>query len=514
MDDRERFEQDVAEMLEDRVAKLPGSYDIDAALLRRARRARATKLTALGVAAVLVAGGTTGAIAQIVGRDDPHRVTTATPTSTVPRSSVRTVACPVNTEVRNGQLSIATATPTTEPRVPEAGDPALLSTLESFAAIDDPRYVVLGPESWSCLATVTDGANRMVVYDPQATPGKVPGLDAAPIKVQNAILWNEPARALACSVFDDPLFRQPTNSCVTSPSSHRAVTRVDAHVATFVDADGVRGVGWLELPSSDTASDGKISVLTCRPTKGLTTAACDTIIADYAARLSSEASRATTPTTTPSTTTTTTRPATVATIACPITYSLTPSTPLPGPSIDAREPAAGDTSLFPQLASYAATTDPRYVMLGPNNWKCETTIAADGQNGMVVFDPAGGNLAPYPDLATAPIGILNDWLWHGDVGSSFACSVFDDPALVQYLTQGFPSALPCPKAGRTVTRVDAHVATFVDADGTHGAGWMILPSSTAVDDGKFSELTCRPTGGLTTAECDTIIADWIARNDT
>jgi hypothetical protein len=65
-----------------------------------------------------------------------------------------------------------------------------------------------------------------------------------------------------------------------------------------------------------------------------------------------------------------------------------------------------------------------------------------------------------------------------------------------------------------VTRVDAHVATFVDADGTHGAGWMILPSSRAVDDGKFSELTCRPTGGLTTAECDTIIADWIARNDT
>ncbi|MDQ1512090.1 MAG: hypothetical protein QOG50_3934 [Actinomycetota bacterium] len=513
MDD---FEREVREMLNDRVAAMPTELDASPAFLTRARRRRASKLAALAVSVVIVAGGTADAIAQVAGGDRPQQVTTSTPTSTVPRSSVRTVACPVNTEVRNGQLTIATATPTTGPRVPEAGEPALLSTLESFAAIDDPRYVVLGPDSWSCLATFANVANRIVVYDPQATPGKVPGLDAAPINVQNAILWNEPARALACSVFDDPLFRQPTNSCVTSSSSHRTVTRVDAHLATFVDADGVRGVGWLELPSSETANDGKISVLTCRPTKGLTTATCDTIIADYAARLSSETSRATTTTTTPSTTTTTTttKPATVATVACPITYTLTPSTPLPAPSIDAREPAAGDPSLFQQLASYAATTDPRYVVLGPNNWKCETTIAADGQNGMVVSDPAGGNLTPYPDVATAPIGILNDWLWHGDVGSSFACSVFDDPALVQYLTQGFPSALPCPKAGRTVTRVDAHVATFVDADGTHGAGWMILPSSRAVDDGKFSELTCRPTGGLTTAECDTIIADWIARNDT
>jgi hypothetical protein len=512
MDDRERFEQDVVDLFEDRVSSLPTSYDIDPALVQRARRRRTMKLTTLALAAIVVVVGTTGAIAQTVNRGD-QRVSTSTPTSTLARPSVRTVVCPVRTQVGNAKPSIAIATPTTEPRIPGAGDPELLSRLESFAAIDDPRYVVLGPASWSCYAVITNGANRIVVYDPQATPGMVPSLDAAPIAIENDSLWNPLGAALACSVFDDPLFRQPTNSCVSSRLRYRTVTRVDAHLATFVDANGDRGMGWVVLPSSDTATDGKISVLTCRPTRGLTAAACDTIIADYAARLASETTPPTTTTATASTTTTS-LPARVATAACPITYTLTPSTPLPAPSIDAREPAAGDASLFQQLASYAATTDPRYVVLGPKNWKCQTTIAADGQNGMVIFDPAGANLASSLDVATAPIGILDDWLWHGDVGSSLACSVFDDPALVQYLTQGFPSALPCPKAGRTVTRVDAHVATFVDPDGTHGVGWMILPSSTAVDDGKLSILTCRPTGGLTTAECDTIIADWIARNDT
>ena len=40
-----------------------------------------------------------------------------------------------------------------------------------------------------------------------------------------------------------------------------------------------------------------------------------------------------------------------------------------------------------------------------------------------------------------------------------------------------------------------------------------LPSSAGADDGKLTVLTCRPTAGLTAAGCDTIIADFVARND-
>ena len=41
----------------------------------------------------------------------------------------------------------------------------------------------------------------------------------------------------------------------------------------------------MKLPSTQGGSDGEISVLTCRPTDGLTAADCDTIIADYVARV-------------------------------------------------------------------------------------------------------------------------------------------------------------------------------------------------------------------------------------
>ena len=88
MDDRERFERDVAEMLEARVANLPAAYDIDPAVCASRARRRATKLTALAIAAVVVVAGSTGVIAQTVGRDDSKHVMTSAPTSTVRRPSV------------------------------------------------------------------------------------------------------------------------------------------------------------------------------------------------------------------------------------------------------------------------------------------------------------------------------------------------------------------------------------------------------------------------------------------
>jgi hypothetical protein len=198
----------------------------------------------------------------------------------------------------------------------------------------------------------------------------------------------------------------------------------------------------------------------------------------------------------------------VPTVVCPIEYSLTGS-PLPSPSLAPRVPPAGDPQVLRHFVSFAATTDPRYTVLGPTGWSCRTTIAADGNNGMAVYD------SPKPNHSLkegAAITIENDFLWHGGVGSVIACSVFDDPALVAYLTQNFAVlASHCPSAGRTVTRINQHTATFVDTDGTRGAGWIVLPSSDAADDGQISVLQCRPTVGLTVADCDTIIADFVAR---
>ena len=135
-------------------------------------------------------------------------------------------------------------------------------------------------------------------------------------------------------------------------------------------------------------------------------------------------------------------------------------------------------------------------------------MAADGQNGMALAAPSSNASL---DPTVAPIGIINDYLWHGGVGSNFACNAFDDPAIVQYV---FCTPRKTCRARTRIARshrANAHVSTFVTTDGTRGVGWMVLPSSPQTDDGKLSVLTCRPTDGLTAADCDTIIADFIGR---
>ena len=116
-----------------------------------------------------------------------------------------------------------------------------------------------------------------------------------------------------------------------------------------------------------------------------------------------------------------------------------------------------------------------------------------------------------PNAPKDQIAVDDDYLWHGGVGSPLACSVSNDPAVKAYIAANFPKLGPCPKAGRTLTRVDARVTTFVGADGARGAALIVLPSSSAADDGKISVLTCRLGGQLTTAICGTIVADWAAR---
>ncbi len=132
--------------------------------------------------------------------------------------------------------------------------------------------------------------------------------------------------------------------------------------------------------------------------------------------------------------------------------------------------------------------------------------SADGQAGMTIGPENVPEYEPKDQIS-----IVNDYLWHGGVGSPLACSVSNDPAVKAYIAANFPKLGPCPKAGRTLTRVDARVTTFVGADGARGAALIVLPSSSAADDGKISVLTCRLGGQLTTAICGTIVADWAAR---
>ena len=92
--------------------------------------------------------------------------------------------------------------------------------------------------------------------------------------------------------------------------------------------------------------------------------------------------------------------------------------------------------------------------------------------------------------------------------SPLPCAVATDPAVFAHAAEvGMTCARP---PGRTLTHVDDHVSTFTGADGARGAVWMKLPSAQGAD-GLISVVTCRPTEGLTAADCDTILADYVAR---
>src|SRR5207244_3479897 len=80
-------------------------------------------------------------------------------------------------------------------------------------------------------------------------------------------------------------------------------------------------------------------------------------------------------------------------------------------------------------------------------WTCQYQ---DRRLPVVVFDPTHGS------ANEAPIVIDGDW--------QTACSVFEDQAVAKYVADNSLGRLPCRRAGRTVTPVNAHVSTFVDAD--------------------------------------------------
>ena len=81
-DDLDRdFEDRVRRMLASSVAGLPESYEATSGLVRRARRHRAARLTAVVATVVLAATGTTTAVAQVLARHggDPGQGITPRP---------------------------------------------------------------------------------------------------------------------------------------------------------------------------------------------------------------------------------------------------------------------------------------------------------------------------------------------------------------------------------------------------------------------------------------------------
>ena len=152
---------------------------------------------------------------------------------------------------------------------------------------------------------------------------------------------------------------------------------------------------------------------------------------------------------------------------------------------------------------------------GRRRWSCLTTIAADGSSSVVVYDPA-----------TTP-GRVPDVVQRADRGperlpvarrrrlrcTRARCS--SDPALVQYVTSELPAGGPVPAAPVARSRGSTRTSRRSSTPTARGA-WpgSCCRRRAGADDGKLSVLTCRPTAGLTAADCDTIIADFAARRRT
>jgi hypothetical protein len=193
------------------------------------------------------------------------------------------------------------------------------------------------------------------------------------------------------------------------------------------------------------------------------------------------------------------------TVACPVTFGVSGATnPFGAPKPEPRPTTAGDAPVFAGMDSYAAGGDATFVVAAPKGWHCQATIGADGASSMDVYP--GSALT-----GEGPVHINYDWLWHGANGAGTACSVFQSQALLAYWAAAYPS-LPCKvPAGRVVTGNDK-MSTFTDSDGSIGVGFMSTPSSIAGDDGAVEILTCHASGGLNKAACQSIVADYAARN--
>jgi hypothetical protein len=141
-------------------------------------------------------------------------------------------------------------------------------------------------------------------------------------------------------------------------------------------------------------------------------------------------------------------------------------------------------------------------VLAPDGWSCSGSVGAD--------TAARWGMSP-PGSSAQPITAGADWLYHGDVSTSTVCSVFVDPPMVQYLRRAYPTEHCAVPRSRTVIRLNAHAATFTDANGDRGAGYVLYPTTDPGNDGAVAVLTCRPGAFITAAQCDAIVHDFADR---
>ena len=114
-------------------------------------------------------------------------------------------------------------------------------------------YTVLGPKTWSCLTSFgANGASGIELYPPNASPGRVPSFDEAPIVVNNDWLWHG-LFPLPCQVSTAPAVLAyaarvgmpcavPTGRTLVRVSG-RGLASTGRDVSTFTDADGARWRG-------------------------------------------------------------------------------------------------------------------------------------------------------------------------------------------------------------------------------------------------------------------------------
>jgi hypothetical protein len=286
----DQLEREVREMLKDRANGMPAEYEPSTELLGKASRRRTTKMVAFGVAVFVVAAGVVGVLARDASQkkvDVTHPPTSLpAPAGTVAHPKLKTVECPMS--LASGNTSPFGA-PVLTPRATTTGDASLLSGMTSFAASRDDTFVVAAPKGWSCQATLgEDGAAGMDIYLAGTTPTGGPIHGNGPIHVAYDWLWHGAVGAgTACEVFQSQALLEywqrayPGQPC--KPPVGRTVTG-DDKLSTFTDRDGTVGVGIMRLPTAQGVDNGQVEILSCRPSAGLSAAACQSIVADYASR--------------------------------------------------------------------------------------------------------------------------------------------------------------------------------------------------------------------------------------
>ena len=171
-----------------------------------------------------------------------------------------------------------------------------------------------------------------------------------------------------------------------------------------------------------------------------------------------------------------------------------------------------------QLQTFAVSLDklqPSLTTLAPKGWHCRADEYVSGGPILYVYpSSADATFAATADHSftsaekyTGPVVRIDaDSLGHGP-GIDGACRLFTDVAILRQ-SSNVPNECVLP-AGRTVHKLSPSLYEFTDANGAKGIGSLNMTKDWSYD-GSWATVTCNP--GALTMLCDTIIADFAARN--